>query len=361
MSQIESSALRAALRETHRADEMEIVDALIEKARFTPEARRRIFERAKPLVETIREKRLKSTGIDAFLNTYDLSSREGVVLMCMAEALLRIPDTDTVDRLIRDKIGNTEWANRLGASHSTFVNAGTWALMLTGRIVHLDGDEKNLGGTLKRLVSRVGEPVIRQAVTTAMRILGRQFVMGRSIGEALERAAGAEKHGYRHTFDMLGEAARTAADAARYAGLYGRAIDAIGAAGGGRSALEAPSVSIKLSALHPRYEVANGEGVRQELWPVVRELALKAKRHGIGFTIDAEEADRLELSLDLIEFLALDADLAGWDGLGMAVQAYQKRAYGIVEWLADLAHRSGHRFGLRLVKGAYWDAEIKAT
>ena len=181
MSLSNSNALRQALRETYRADETQIVNSLIEKARFTPEEQRRIFERARPLVETIRDKRLKTTGIDAFLNTYDLSSREGVVLMCMAEALLRIPDTETVDKLIRDKIGNTEWANRLGASHSTFVNAGTWALMLTGHIVHLDGAEKNLGGTLKRLISRVGEPVIRQAIITAMRILGRQFVIGRTI------------------------------------------------------------------------------------------------------------------------------------------------------------------------------------
>lgn len=361
MSSSDSGTLRAALREAYRADETRVVNDLIEKARFTPAQRQRIFERARPLVETIRDKRLKTTGIDAFLHTYDLSSREGVVLMCMAEALLRIPDTETVDRLIRDKIGNTEWTNRLGASHSTFVNAGTWALMLTGHIVHLDGDEKNLGGTLKRLIARVGEPVIRQAIITAMRILGKQFVMGRTIEEALARAAGAEKHGYRHTFDMLGEAARTAADARRYAELYGKAIEAIGAAGGGRPALEAPSVSIKLSALHPRYEVANEDGVRRELWPVVKDLALKAKRCNIGFTIDAEEMDRLELSLDLIEFLALDPDLSGWDGLGVAVQAYQKRAPAVVDWLADLAHRSGHRFGLRLVKGAYWDAEIKAT
>ncbi len=361
MSLSNSSALRQALRETYRADETQIVNSLIEKARFTPEEQRRIFERARPLVETIRDKRLKTTGIDAFLNTYDLSSREGVVLMCMAEALLRIPDTETVDKLIRDKIGNTEWANRLGASHSTFVNAGTWALMLTGHIVHLDGAEKNLGGTLKRLISRVGEPVIRQAIITAMRILGRQFVMGRTIDEALDRAVAAEKNGYRHTFDMLGEAARTAADALRYYETYGRAIEIIGAAAGGKPALEAPSVSIKLSALHPRYEVANEEGVRRELWPAVKDLALKAKRYNIGFTIDAEEMDRLELSLDLIEALALDSELAGWDGLGMAVQAYQKRALATVEWLADLAHRSGHRFGLRLVKGAYWDAEVKAT
>ncbi|MFB0934473.1 MAG: bifunctional proline dehydrogenase/L-glutamate gamma-semialdehyde dehydrogenase PutA [Propionivibrio sp.] len=361
MSLSDSSALRAALREAYRADETRVVNSLIAKARFTPEEQQRIFERARPLVETIRDKRLKTTGIDAFLNTYDLSSREGVVLMCMAEALLRIPDTETVDKLIRDKIGNTEWANRLGASHSTFVNAGTWALMLTGHIVHLDGAEKNLGSTLKRLITRVGEPVIRQAIITAMRILGRQFVMGRNIDEALERAVAAEKHGYRHTFDMLGEAARTGADALRYYETYGRAIEVICAAAGGKPALEAPSVSIKLSALHPRFEVANEEGVRRELWPAVKDLALKAKRYNIGFTIDAEEMDRLELSLDLIEALALDSELAGWDGLGMAVQAYQKRALAAIEWLADLARRSGHRFGLRLVKGAYWDAEIKAT
>ena len=364
MSTSSSEKLRAAVRETYRAEEGAMVESLIERAHFSPQEQARIFERAKPLVESLREKRQNSTGLDAFLATYDLSSREGVVLMCLAEALLRIPDTETVDRLIRDKIGNTEWAGRLGASHSTFVNAGTWALMLTGRIVQPEGEHGGggrFGTTLKRLIARVGEPVIRQAVVTAMRILGRQFVMGRSIDEALTRAAAAERRGYRHTFDMLGEAARTAADAQRYAELYRRAIDAIGAAGGGRPALEAPSVSIKLSALHPRYEVANADGVREELWPVVRDLARAARRHNIGFTIDAEEVDRLEMSLDLIEFLALDPDLAGWDGLGMAVQAYQKRAYAVIEWLADLAHRSGHRFGLRLVKGAYWDAEIKAT
>lgn len=361
MGLVESSALRQALRDAHRADEAIVVERLVERARFSGEQQQRIFQRAKPLVETIRAKRQKTSGLDAFLNTYDLSSREGVVLMCMAEALLRIPDTETVDRLIRDKIGNTEWSNRLGASHSTFVNAGTWALMLTGHIVNLDGAEKNLGGTLKRLIARVGEPVIRQAIITAMRILGKQFVMGRRIEEALERGRAAERNGYRHTFDMLGEAARTPADALRYYDTYARAIDVIGAAADGRPALEAPSVSIKLSALHPRYEVANEEGVRRELWPQVKDLALRAKRHNIGFTIDAEEMDRLEMSLDLIEALALDPDLAGWDGLGMAVQAYQKRALPVLEWFADLAQRSRHRFALRLVKGAYWDAEIKAT
>lgn len=361
MNAAKTSALRQALRAYYRIDETTVVNELIARARFTPAQQQRILERARPLVQTIRDARLNSSGIEAFLNTYDLSSREGVVLMCMAEALLRIPDTETVDRLIRDKIGPTDWVHRLGASNSTFVNAGTWALMLTGRIVKLENADKNLGSTLKRLIARVGEPVIRQAIIGAMRILGKQFVMGRNIEEALERARAAEKHGYRHTFDMLGEASRTTADALRYFETYSKAIEAIGAAADGRPALEAPSVSIKLSALHPRYEVNNEERVRHELLPALKTLALKAKRAGIGFTVDAEEMDRLELSLDLFEAMALDPELAGWDGLGLAVQAYQKRALAIIDWLADLAHRAHRRLGVRLVKGAYWDAEIKQT
>lgn len=353
------SALRQAMREAYRIDETTIVDELVRCARFTPEEQQRILDRARPLVQNVRDSRLKVGGLDAFLNTYDLSSREGIVLMCMAEALLRIPDTETMDLLIRDKIGNTEWEKRLGASHSLFVNAGTWALMLTGRIVKLENDDRNLGGTFKRLVARTGEPVIRQAIITAMRILGKQFVMGRNIDEAVARAQSAEKNGYRHSYDMLGEAARTTGDALKYFETYMAAIKVIGTAAQGRPALEAPSVSIKLSALHPRYEVANEERVRRELWPAVKALALQAKRMNIGFTIDAEEMDRLEISLDLIESLALDHELAGWDGLGVALQSYQKRALATVDWLADLAHRAKRRLMVRLVKGAYWDAEIK--
>ena len=353
------SALRQAMREAYRIDETTIVDELVRCARFTPEEQQRILDRARPLVQNVRDSRLKVGGLDAFLNTYDLSSREGIVLMCMAEALLRIPDTETMDLLIRDKIGNTEWEKRLGASHSLFVNAGTWALMLTGRIVKLENDDRNLGGTFKRLVARTGEPVIRQAIITAMRILGKQFVMGRNIDEAVARAQSAEKNGYRHSYDMLGEAARTTGDALKYFETYMAAIKVIGTAAQGRPALEAPSVSIKLSALHPRYEVANEERVRRELWPAVKALALQAKRMNIGFTIDAEEMDRLEISLDLIESLALDHELGGWDGLGVALQSYQKRALATVDWLADLAHRAKRRLMVRLVKGAYWDAEIK--
>jgi RHH-type proline utilization regulon transcriptional repressor/proline dehydrogenase/delta 1-pyrroline-5-carboxylate dehydrogenase len=359
MSDAPTPLLRQRLREYHRIDEAQVVEELIALARFTVPEQRGIHERAAPLVQTVRDSRQNTGGIDAFLATYDLSSREGVVLMCLAEALLRIPDSTTVDRLIRDKIGNTEWEKRLGASHSTFVNAGTWALMLTGRIVNLDNEDRNLSGTLKRMVARAGEPVIRQAVITAMRILGKQFVMGRNIHEALDRARSAEKAGYRHSYDMLGESARSSADALRYFESYSKAIRAIGDAAEGRPAFEAPSISIKLSALHPRYEVANEDRVRQELLPAVKELAVRAKARNVGFTIDAEEADRLELSLDLIEALATDQELAGWNGLGLAVQAYQKRALPVIDWLADLAHRANRRLMVRLCKGAYWDAEIK--
>ena len=359
MSDAHTPLLRQRLREYHRIDEAQVVEELIAMARFTVPEQRGIHERAAPLVQTVRDSRQNTGGIDAFLATYDLSSREGVVLMCLAEALLRIPDAVTVDRLIRDKIGNTEWEKRLGASHSTFVNAGTWALMLTGRIVNLDNEDRNLSGTLKRMVARAGEPVIRQAVITAMRILGKQFVMGRNIHEALDRARSAEKAGYRHSYDMLGESARSSADALRYFESYSKAIRAIGDAAEGRPAFEAPSISIKLSALHPRYEVANEDRVRQELLPAVKELAVRAKARNVGFTIDAEEADRLELSLDLIEALATDRELAGWNGLGLAVQAYQKRALPVIDWLADLAHRANRRLMVRLCKGAYWDAEIK--
>ena len=361
MSVVETNALRQRLHDYHHIDEAQVVDELIALARFSHSEQEGIRQRATPLVQAVRDSRLHTSGIDAFLATYDLSSREGVVLMCLAEALLRIPDAETVDRLIRDKIGNTEWEKRLGSSHSTFVNAGTWALMLTGRIVNLDNDDRNLRGTLKRLVARAGEPVIRQAVTTAMRILGKQFVMGRNIDEALDRAQSAEKSGYRHSYDMLGESARTSADALRYFESYSKAIAAIGKAAAGRPAFEAPSISIKLSALHPRYEVANEQRVRNELLPAVKALALRAKARNIGFTIDAEEVDRLEISLDLIEALALAPELAGWNGLGLAVQAYQKRALPLIDWLADLAERADRRLMVRLCKGAYWDAEIKMT
>ncbi|KAF0812865.1 Bifunctional protein PutA [Andreprevotia sp. IGB-42] len=357
-----AAELRSRIRSRLRMDEAACVAELAALAQFSGAEQATISRLATPLVESVREQRLSSGGIDAFMNTYDLSSHEGIVLMCLAEALLRIPDADTIDLLIRDKIGSADWEKRLGASQSLFVNASTWGLMLTGKIVGIDGDDDEDGkgaSIFRRLLARVGEPVIRQAVATAMKILGKQFVMGRTINEALERARPAEKIGYRHSYDMLGEGARTAADAQKYFDSYTNAINEIGKAGAGLPALEAPSISIKLSALHPRYEVWQAERVMHELLPRLKTLALQAKGLNIGFTIDAEEVDRLEISLDLIEALALDADLAGWNGLGLAVQAYQKRALPVLDWLADLAHRAGRQLMVRLVKGAYWDAEIK--
>src|SRR3954454_5784515 len=350
--------LRAAIRDAHRQDETAADARVLAAADMPPEARERIAVTARRLVDTVRRERLGKGGLDAFLHEYPLSSPEGVALMCLAEALLRIPDAETVDKLIRDKIAAADWHSHLGHSGSLFVNASTWALMLTGRLLRPE-NENDIGDALRRLIARAGEPVWRQAVTAAMRILAGQFVMGRTIEEALERAAAAERPGYRPSFDMAGEAARTMADAGHYRAAYDHAIAAIGKAAAGRPIESAPGISVKLSALHPRYEMAQRERVMRELLPSLLGLARHAKEAGIGFTIDAEEADRLELSLDLIEALALAPDLAGLDGLGLAVQAYQKRALPLIDWLADLAGRARRRLMVRLVEGAYWDTDIK--
>ncbi|MGH6661566.1 MAG: proline dehydrogenase family protein, partial [Rhodospirillales bacterium] len=299
-------------------------------------------------------------GLDAFLREYELTSEEGVVLMCLAEALLRVPDAATADRLIRDKIADADWQRHLGRSESLFVNASTWALMLTGRLVDVgDGGGGDVGDILKRMAAKSGEPLIREALRQAMRILGRQFVMGRTIEEGLASAREMEAKGYRYSFDMLGEAALTAADADEYMRAYGDCIAAVGKAGTGRGVVEGPGVSIKLSALHPRYELAQKGRVMAELVPRLVELAAAAKTHDIGFCLDAEEADRLDLSLDIVEAVAGDPRLAGWNGLGLAVQAYSKRTPAVIDWLADVARRHRRRLMLRLVKGAYWDTEIK--
>src|SRR5271155_4427840 len=351
--------LRAAIRASCRIDESEAVARILAAATLPAEMRDRIADQARAFVAAVRRERLGKGGIDAFLHEYALSSPEGVALLCLAEALLRVPDAETVDRLIRDKIGEANWESHLGRSESIFVNASTWALMLTGRLLHAEPAEPYLRGVLRRLAARSGEPVVRQAVTAAMRILGRQFVIGRTIEEAIGRTREAERHGYRHSYDMLGEAARTAADAARYFTAYDHAIAAIGRSAGSLDIAKAPGISVKLSALHPRYEMAQRDRVLRELSPRLLELACHARQAGIGFTIDAEEADRLELSLDLVEGLALAPDLAGWDGLGLAVQAYQKRALPVIDWVADLARHGRRRLVVRLVKVAYWDSEIK--
>ncbi|MFO1062188.1 MAG: bifunctional proline dehydrogenase/L-glutamate gamma-semialdehyde dehydrogenase PutA [Dongiaceae bacterium] len=353
--------LRRRVRAAYRVDETAAVEALLAMAELPADAVDRIAERARGLVQKVRESRVGQGGLDAFLHEYELSSREGVVLMCLAEALLRIPDAETANLLIKDKLADADWQRHLGSSESVFVNASTWALMLTGRLIGLERGGSDLGGVLRRLVARSGEPVIRQAVTQAMRILGRQFVMGRTIAEALERARAQEKRGYRYSYDMLGEAARTAADATRYDAAYRNAIAAIGKAAAGRGPVASPGISVKLSALHPRYELAQRARVLAELVPRVTALGALAKQAGIGFTIDAEEADRLDLSLDVIDAVAGAPELAGWDGLGLAIQAYQKRCHPLIGWLQELAHRHHRRLMVRLVKGAYWDSEIKAS
>ncbi len=354
--------LRQALRADYRADEAGVVRRLLAEAELPAEARERINERARQLVAEVRRGRVGQGGIDAFMHEFELSSKEGVVLMCLAEALLRVPDDYTVDKLIKDKISGADWESHLGQSESLFVNASTWALMLTGRVVRVDAADRNdLGFTLRKLVRRSGEPVIRRAVTQAMRILGRQFVMGRTIEEALERARSAEAKGYRYSYDMLGEAARTMRDAERYFESYKAAIKSIGTAAKGRGPVEAPGISVKLSALHPRYDFSHRDRVMEELVPRLKALALEAKKQDIGLTVDAEEADRLDLSLDVIEAVSGDPELRGWNGLGLAIQAYQKRCSRLIDWLADMAARHERRLMVRLVKGAYWDTEIKRS
>jgi len=352
--------LRRRLRQAYRADETACVEALLREAELPAETLDRIAVRARDLVRTVRDARTGQGGLDAFLHEYQLTSREGVVLMCLAEALLRIPDAETANLLIKDKLGSADWQKHLGTSESLFVNASTWALMLTGRIIKLDdGETRDLGGVWRRLVSRSGEPVIRQAVTQAMRILGRQFVMGRTIEEALERARAMEMRGYRYSYDMLGEAARTMPDAERYERSYYAAIKAIGTAAAGRGPIDSPGISVKLSALHPRYEFAQAHRVMLELVPRLIGLAQAAKAADIGFTIDAEEAERLDLSLDVIDAVSAHPSLAGWNGFGLAIQAYQKRCIHLIDWLAEMARRHKRRLMVRLVKGAYWDSEIK--
>ena len=297
-------------------------------------------------------------GVEGLIHEYALSSQEGVALMCLAEALLRIPDDATRDALIRDKIGGGDWQAHLGRSPSLFVNAATWGLLLTGKLAatHSEG---GLSAALTRLIARGGEPLIRHGVNLAMRLMGEQFVSGQTIEEALAHARPLEAKGFRYSYDMLGEAAVTAGQAARYFTDYEQAIRAIGRASAGRGVHEGPGISVKLSALHPRYARAQIERIQAELYPRLKALAVLAHSCDIGLNIDAEEADRLEISLDLLERLCFEPEFAGWHGIGFVVQAYQKRCPFAIDWLVDLARRSGHRLMVRLVKGAYWDGEIK--
>lgn len=349
--------LRHAITAAYRLTEVDAVAPLLAAATLPDETRARTKETARGLIETLRAKH-RGSGVEGLVHEYSLSSQEGVALMCLAEALLRIPDAATRDALIRDKISDGDWKSHLGGGRSLFVNAATWGLVVTGKLTSTVND-RSLAAALTRLIARCGEPVIRRGVDMAMRMMGEQFVTGETIQEALRRAKPLEERGFRYSYDMLGEAATTEGDADRYYRDYENAIHAIGQAAAGRGVFNGPGISIKLSALHPRYNRAQAERVMVELLPKVKALARIAKSYDIGLNIDAEEADRLELSLDLLEELCLDADLAGWNGIGFVVQAYGKRCPFVLDFIIDLARRSGHRIMVRLVKGAYWDAEIK--
>jgi len=353
-----SNVARDMIRWACRPPEAECTARLMAELQAADYDRAAVATQARALVVAVRAQRSHAGGVDHLMHEFALSSQEGVALMCLAEALLRIPDTATVDRLIRDKLGHGDWAAHLGGSPSLFVNAATWGLMLTGKLVATHS-ETALGGALTRILQRGGEPLIRRGVDFAMRLLGQQFVMGETIAAALARAEDNEARGYTYSYDMLGEAALTGADAERYALAYEQAIHAIGASAGGRGVVASPGISIKLSALHPRYARSQRERVMGELLPRVKRLMRIAKGYDLGVNIDAEEADRLDLSLDLLDALASDPDLAGWHGLGFVVQAYQKRCPFVVEHLVALARASKRRLMVRLVKGAYWDSEIK--
>ncbi|HEY0231047.1 MAG TPA: bifunctional proline dehydrogenase/L-glutamate gamma-semialdehyde dehydrogenase PutA, partial [Dokdonella sp.] len=353
---------RARITAAWLRNETEAVDELLAQASLPPAERELVLARAAELVARVRARAGDQSAVESFMRQYDLSSEEGVLLMCVAEALLRIPDSATADKLIRDKLGEANWKKHVGSSDSVFVNASTWGLMLTGQLVNLaEETRRDFTGALKRLVGRAGEPVIRLAVRQAMRIMGHQFVMGRTIDEALDRSAEKANAAYRYSYDMLGEAALTAADAERYHRAYKDAIGALGRRGPFASVIDAPSISVKLSALHPRYEVAKRARAHAELTPKLLELAQLAMKNGIGMTVDAEEADRLELSLDVIGAVFADPSLEGWNGFGLAVQGYQKRAPFVIDWLAETAHKAKRRWCVRLVKGAYWDSEIKRS
>jgi RHH-type proline utilization regulon transcriptional repressor/proline dehydrogenase/delta 1-pyrroline-5-carboxylate dehydrogenase len=354
---------RADLRRAYRQEEEACVAERLDQAAPAARVHGAAANLAIDLIEGARAH--KASGIDAFLQQYGLDTEEGIALMCLAEALLRVPDAATADALIRDKIGSIEWGEHLGESSSTFVNAATFSLMLTGEVLDPpDARQRGMGGVLKRAVNRLGEPVIRTATGQAMKILGGQFVFGRSIDEALKRAAPERAQGITHSFDMLGEAAMTFADAEKYRLSYEAALTRL-AREAGAGVTASPGISVKLSALHPKYNFFHADDARTAMVPVIKALAIKARDADIHFTIDAEEAERLELSMDIIEALVADDGLfrrpdgSRWEGFGLAIQAYQKRGVAVCDWAGKLARRHGRKLFVRLVKGAYWDSEVK--
>lgn len=355
------SQLRQQLDRVYRMDESEALAVLLNEASFSAEQLASIQTTAANLVNTVRITRLKQGGVEALMQQYDLSSEEGVALMCLAEAMLRIPDKGTIDKLIADKLAMANWAEHAGQSDSFFVNATTWALTLSSKLLQDPSDAKPLQGALLGFFRKSSQPVIRSALGRAMKMLGEQFVLGETIQEALKCAQGLTPKGYRFSFDMLGEAARTQADADRYFQAYCQAIEAIAIDNRDRDVIASSGISIKLSALFPRYEEAQRKRAVAALVPKLLQLTLQAKSHNIPLTVDAEEADRLDLSLDIIEAVFKDPQLAGWEGFGLAVQSYQKRGFYLLDWLQALALEQGKRIFVRLIKGAYWDSEIKIS
>ena len=341
-------------------DESDVIREIADRIHLTRTEKDNIDSRAIELVTTVRKERLNKSGLDAFMVQYDLSSEEGIVLMCLAEALLRVPDSITADRLIKDKLTSANWKEHLGTSDSMFVNAATWSLMLTGKILSpTKRKSKHLSNIMKSFLDKRSRPIVRKAALQAMKILGQQYVMGETIEKAIKRAKGPEKKGYTYSYDMLGEAATTMADAEYYYKAYHDSINAIGKSAKNKEVKNNAGISVKLSALHPRYEIAQSQRVHQEMYPKLLKLMELAKSYNIGLNIDAEETERLEISLEIIERLAHEPSLSAWDGMGIVVQAYQKRGYHVLQFLIDLARRSKRRFMVRLVKGAYWDSEIK--
>jgi RHH-type proline utilization regulon transcriptional repressor/proline dehydrogenase/delta 1-pyrroline-5-carboxylate dehydrogenase len=355
-------SLRDTITNTYRMDEDKCLASLIPAATLPPAVQTAVTSLAKKLVSQTREYKKTQGKIDGLLHQYALSTDEGIALMCLAEALLRIPDKATMDEFISDKLSTVAWKNHLAKEHSLFTNATTWSLLLTGKVyAPLIKHDATLASSLQRVISRMGVAVIRPIILQMMKAIGNQFVMGETIETALERANELEEMGYQFSYDMLGESARTALDAEHYYTSYVHAIDAIGKTAKADSPTKNPGISVKLSALHPRYEFTHRSRVMHELPPLLLALAQQAKQYNIGLTVDAEEADRLDLSLDIFEQVFTDPSLAGWEGLGLAVQAYQKRAFFVLDWLADLSQRQQRRMMVRLVKGAYWDAEIKQS
>ncbi|MGK9066575.1 trifunctional transcriptional regulator/proline dehydrogenase/L-glutamate gamma-semialdehyde dehydrogenase [Stutzerimonas chloritidismutans] len=357
------TVMRAAITAAYRRPESEAVPMLLEMARLDDEQASAANKMALGIAEKLRNQ--KSAGgrqglVQGLLQEFSLSSLEGVALMCLAEALLRIPDKATRDALIRDKISHGKWGQHLGQSPSMFVNAASWGLLITGKLVSTH-NEAGMSSALNRVIGKSGEPLIRKAVDMAMRLMGEQFVTGETIGKALANSVKMQNQGFRYSYDMLGEAALTDEDARRYLASYEQAIHSIGKASQGQGIYEGPGISIKLSALHPRYSRAQYDRVMDELFPTLLGLTQLAKKYDIGINIDAEEADRLEISLDLLERLCFDPSLTGWNGIGFVIQAYQKRCPYVIDYVIDLAKRSRHRLMIRLVKGAYWDSEIKVA